>query len=273
MNMGTIRKNMELPPIQPELLCNAIELQGHFEILNNVSKKSGAFFQHFHVENDCEFGFLPEGCINVLFECGGDPNNALVIGIHTKRKILQLKGDRTYFGVKLYSTFGLKNNFCLSKELIDQEIRLGDLISGDDMANRICEQKTFEDKINIFKEYYTKWVDEKYFPCLAEECALLLCSSGGNLSIGNLEERTCYSKRYIQQQFVEHYGISPKLFGMIKRYQSSVSLVIKQERNFSHIAADSEYYDQSHFIKEFKRFTNFSPEQYKKLLVAAVYRE
>lgn len=269
MNRAKQKNNMELPPVQPELMYNTTDHKSHFEILNTVSKKSGAFFQHFYVEKDCEIGFIPEGCINILFECEGDPNHAMILGIHMKRRTLQLKGDCQYFAVKLYSTFGLKNNFRGSGELIDQAIQFNTFISHTDLADRICDPGTFEERIHIFKECYGKWVDDNYFSGLAEECALLLCASGGNMSINHLESQTCYSKRYIQQQFSGHYGISPKLFGMIKRYQNAISQVAEQKQNFSYIAADSEYYDQSHFIKEFKRFTGYSPEQYRNLLFAS----
>lgn len=46
---------------------------------------------------------------------------------------------------------------------------------------------------------------------------------------------------------------------------------MEREQSIAHIAAESGYYDQSHFIKEFKRFTGFTPEQYRKeiLLISA----
>lgn len=266
---GKNRNNLELPPVQPELLLNMAEHKEQFAVLNTVSKKSGVIFQQFRMKEDCEVGFLPEGCVNILFECEGNSDNAIVIGIHTRRKTLNLKKDCLYFGIKMYSTFGLKHIFL--GEFTDREVRLDDFIPNSYLADRLIPHETFEERILIFQDSYRKWINENYFPGLVEECALLLCDSGGNMSIGNLEAYTCYSKRYIQQQFVEHYGISPKVFGMLKRYQSALALLMEREQSIAHIAAESGYYDQSHFIKEFKRFTGFTPEQYRKeiLLISA----
>lgn len=91
----------------------------------------------------------------------------------------------------------------------------------------------------------------------------LINSSSGLVEIKELERKTGYSKRYLDILFKDHLGISPKTLASIIRFQTfykvwanSDSTIFYKENVFDL------YFDQSHFIKEFKRYTGYSPKQY-----------
>lgn len=256
-----------LPPIQPDILFHTSEMKECLTDLGGgTTKKAGAFFYQFRTDEDCTLNFLPEGCVNMLFECGGKIENSRIIGIHTKPEKLVFQGDHTYFGVKLYSTFGLSNKIGEINELVDQVIQFKDMFSKSALADELGATDDFERRMKTFQMFYQGLLDDKYMPGLEEACARILCMSKGNAQIAELEEQTNYTKRYIQQKFVEHYGVSPKLYGMIKRFQSSMVMLLGSERDSSFVAQESGYYDQSHFIKEFRRFVGASPDKYKAMI-------
>lgn len=68
--------------------------------------------------------------------------------------------------------------------------------------------------------------------------------------------------RYLQKLFVQHIGIPPKLYCKISRFQQSLQLLNRQEQSLTSIAYDCGYFDQSHFIREFKAFTGLTPSNY-----------
>lgn len=70
------------------------------------------------------------------------------------------------------------------------------------------------------------------------------------------------SSRYMQKLFVELTGLSPKLYSKINRFQKSLRLVTKEEISLTSVAYDCGYFDQSHFIREFKAFTGSTPSNY-----------
>jgi AraC-like DNA-binding protein len=70
------------------------------------------------------------------------------------------------------------------------------------------------------------------------------------------------SPRYLQNLFLQSSGVTPKLFGKINRFQHSLSLINQKNNSLTNIAYESGYFDQSHFIREFKSFTGVTPSTY-----------
>ena len=72
---------------------------------------------------------------------------------------------------------------------------------------------------------------------------------------------SCYglSERYMEKLFVNLVGITPRTFFSIHRFNKSLGLVLSSGRKLTSIAYDCGYYDQSHFIKEFTKFTGITP--------------
>ena len=68
--------------------------------------------------------------------------------------------------------------------------------------------------------------------------------------------------RYLQKLFYVHTGLSPKSFNKINRFQLSLQLIAKNNQPFTSIAYDCGYFDQSHFIRDFKSFTGVTPSAY-----------
>lgn len=98
-------------------------------------------------------------------------------------------------------------------------------------------------------------------------CIRKIKSSNGNASIKALEKETGYSSRWLNTLFANHVGISPKNLSVITRFQpyyqswaNHVEIPFEQREYYV------DYYDQSHFIKEFKRFTGLLPSSRKKVV-------
>lgn len=81
-------------------------------------------------------------------------------------------------------------------------------------------------------------------------------------NIDNLASRYGLSSRYLQKLFLQYTGLTPKLYSKINRFQNSLRQVNKKNTSLTAIAYDCGYFDQSHFIREFKSFTGFTPSGY-----------
>lgn len=88
--------------------------------------------------------------------------------------------------------------------------------------------------------------------------------------ISKLAEGLSVSQRHLGRVCHDHIGVTPKLMARVYRFEKSFSHLYsqKEEDDFKALI-DLGFYDQSHFIKEFKRFSGMTPEEYKKRAVAS----
>ena len=70
-------------------------------------------------------------------------------------------------------------------------------------------------------------------------------------------------RRQLERKFAKQIGISPKQLGKVIRLQTALKMLLnKKAESLTDIAYESEYYDQAHFIKDFKEFTGTSPKEF-----------
>ncbi len=82
----------------------------------------------------------------------------------------------------------------------------------------------------------------------------LIYSSNGSLSVKELSDQVFWSSRQINRYFNEHFGISLKAYCNILRFKTSL-YHIKEGKLFPEL----NFADQTHFIKEIKRFSGVAP--------------
>ena len=111
------------------------------------------------------------------------------------------------------------------------------------------------ERINILKEYLrTKKInDSKYIHMID-----ILWNSPKEQTVLKIAKDLGYNKRHLYRIFKKQYGVSPKVLLNILRLHLSLTLLLENE-NIANIMDRCGFYDQSHFIKEIKRYTNFSP--------------
>ncbi len=86
--------------------------------------------------------------------------------------------------------------------------------------------------------------------------------SHGSDNVGRLAERFNMSTRQLERTFKDHAGFSPKLFSRIARFQSAIREGYGPIRSLTDLALNCGYYDQSHFIHEFKAFSGHHPRAF-----------
>lgn len=71
------------------------------------------------------------------------------------------------------------------------------------------------------------------------------------------------TQKHLISQFKTYFGLTPKVFHRIFRF-NEILKNIKDKHNllWSDIAYEFGYADQSHFIKEFKQFSGFNPQEF-----------
>ncbi|HBH49673.1 MAG TPA: hypothetical protein DDX98_13590 [Bacteroidales bacterium] len=90
-----------------------------------------------------------------------------------------------------------------------------------------------------------------------------ITASPDQCSIKSIAENAGYSQKHIIKIFKEHVGVTPKEFLRVIRFQKVIQQIeLQKSVDWSAIAYDCGYYDQSHFISDFKLFSGFTPNVY-----------
>lgn len=102
-----------------------------------------------------------------------------------------------------------------------------------------------------------KWVEYKDRITSTTE---LISKSMGLIDMDSLANYACMSARNFERTFLHETGMSPKLLCCIARFNHALDLKLKYpQMKWTSIAYQAGYFDQTHLIKDFKRFCGEAP--------------
>lgn len=90
----------------------------------------------------------------------------------------------------------------------------------------------------------------------------LIFERKGMIAVSDICKELSVGDRYIQQLFQKYVGLSPKFFARIIRFSRIFQLIKENSRDWADVVYEAGYYDQSHFIRNFKAFTGEDPTAY-----------
>ena len=82
----------------------------------------------------------------------------------------------------------------------------------------------------------------------------------GCMNIASLAQEMGYNQKYMDRVFHGETGMTMKKYATIIRLQAAIHYL--QEGKWDEVYEKLGYYDQSHFIKEFKKYTSLTPSQF-----------
>lgn len=83
----------------------------------------------------------------------------------------------------------------------------------------------------------------------------------GNLKITMLAQQLKISQSKLERRFRKIVGASPKKFASIVRFRNVLNIA-SNESSMTQLGLEAGFFDQAHFIKDFKSFTGVTPEKY-----------
>lgn len=83
------------------------------------------------------------------------------------------------------------------------------------------------------------------------------------ISISRMNASIGYSQKHFTDMFRKQVGVTPKAYLKIMRFQKAVRAIdAASATDWAAISQDCGFYDQAHFIHDFKRFSGFTPAKY-----------
>ena len=80
-------------------------------------------------------------------------------------------------------------------------------------------------------------------------------------SVADLADAACLGRKQFERSFRSQVGVNPKEYARIVRFQRALALIQADGSGLSQIAYTSGYSDQSHFIREFRKFSGQTPTE------------
>lgn len=149
--------------------------------------------------------------------------------------------------------------------LTNQALNVADVFGTmlqDILEEQLLSLQTVEEIVPALEVFFSglcphmgRRVDERFIMQTKRIIAL-----GVNTNVTDLAHDFGYTKRTLERRFKDYIGISPQKFLLIKRFQNTL-MQLQGGISWEAIMERSNYYDQAHFIHEFKAFSGLTPSQ------------
>ncbi|NMH89624.1 helix-turn-helix domain-containing protein [Flavivirga algicola] len=222
---------------------------------------------------------VPDGCIEMAFILGDDIKRytsenefilqprEMVLGQTIEPFYIEPTGFVKTFAIRFYP-YGFANfvtepinNLVNTETPIDQ---LFGVENADDLKQKIVKAENTEQRISIVEEFLLERLnDEKTINRIVKNTVDSLLSTNGSVSINSILKDDLSKRRQLERNFKKQIGVSPKQLGKVIRLQTALKMLLDpKSENLTDIAYKSEYFDQAHFIKDFKEFTGINPKEF-----------
>lgn len=210
-------------------------------------------------ERQAPYPVMPDGTQAIYIS----PQGTMVGGAQTETRQLQLLQPGEYFGIWFYPgalryLFDL-NLSEISGQFVDEKYFQCHKFF--QLHTEIYEYKGFSDRVSVCE----RWVLGRYSkkPVTSFDYALsIIYQSLGNERVGNIAAMVGWSPRHLNRQFLEYTGLSTKTFSQVIRAQNLCRQLYLSSKDSIKASLELGYYDQSHLIKEFRKYFNLTPGEF-----------
>lgn len=157
----------------------------------------------------------------------------------------------TFFKQPLHELFRESvslDNFMLRSELLILE-------------EQLCSAKTDPERITIVEQFLISRMRDIEPDSIVLQAIAVIHKHHGNIRIKELLQQIPISQSPFEKRFRSAVGSSAKKFASIVRMKHALQ-AYDPKRSLTELGHEMGFYDQSHFIKEFKNFTGLAPEDY-----------
>jgi len=221
---------------------------------------------------------VPDGCIEMIFTPGEPvkrylPDDsyilqprAMVLGQITEPLYIEPIGRVDVFSVRFYPGGFMPFVTLPLTDMENRDVELEELFGKDGVSleHNVLGAGTTSERIQHVETFLLdKLKDAKTIHHIVKSTVDAILSSGGRLSVEQVSKEVVASRRQLERRFSSAVGLSPKQLAKIIRLQTALKMLLNGEAtSLTDLSYENGYYDQAHFIKDFKEFTGLSPKAF-----------
>jgi AraC-like DNA-binding protein len=198
---------------------------------------------------------VPDGCMDIIYKNG----ELVLVGVMDEGIVVPAHPQDYSFGIRfkpamLPVLLGVSSHEFTNKILPLQEV-----------SSHLYDQLNFKAESQTQKVQKLNAIFEEAFQAVSPNTTVHqavdnIFTCKGDIAIDTVANALHVSKRQLQRLFLTHVGVSPKKFATIIRFFYMFKTLIKTGTDdLAQKAYELGYCDQAHFNKEFKKFSNFTP--------------
>ena len=201
-----------------------------------------------------------------------DCRGAWLSGMQTDFLVVEVARGSSLMGAH-FRTLGARAFFRLPmEEVASKVVNLDDIVGqhARELRERLLESPTPEAKLQTLERFLALRLngwdgDSRRSECLVGHVIERLRRPDGPLSIERLAAEAGVTRRHLVRLFRNQVGLAPKALARVLRFQTVIETVEARGPDairWTDLAYNCGYYDQAHFVQEFRAFAGISPSGY-----------
>lgn len=242
---------------------------------------NSAFIECFWIAEDkrrdiCRERIIPDGFTEIIIHYG-DPyrinidgkwqiqSKHLLAGQISNHFFIENTGWSGMLGIKfrpsaLTHLFDLDMGL-LTDKVIPVESKIGNQLN--EIILIVQSGKDHSEKVRWIDMWFSGFIQSNHvIKSVTDKAVDLIFEKKGMITVKELTDIFQISERQLERHFKKFIGLSPKFFSRIIRFNYIFKLMKEKDRTWTDVAFSSGFFDQSHFIKNFKEFTGEDPSSY-----------
>jgi len=223
---------------------------------------------------------LPRGAVTIIFDVGhrqrldfyaADGKTrlsvppAFITGSHTVSYVSDITADEPVMAVHFrpggaHPFFGkplcdLENTYVGVEQVWGRD--------GRELHERLIDASTVATRFHILEEFFLSrpWSSVHRHPGVT--AAMAAIEDNPSIPMAEIRDLVGMSPKQLIAVFRAEVGLSPKAYARVRRLQMALGLLSAGAVGGARVAADVGYFDQAHFVREFRSFTGMTPTQYR----------
>ncbi|KKI89557.1 AraC family transcriptional regulator [Bacillus sp. SA1-12] len=204
---------------------------------------------------------IPNPCINLVIE----KNKSAIYGVSKTKNSQLIEGKGMVFGIKFKPGGFYPFQKSSISHLTNRYIGLSHIfdVNEAELENEVLHLDNVRTMINKVEHLMMNRLPEKDEKIVfINEIIEHIFANDAITKVETVCEHFKINKRQLQRLFDKYVGVSPKWVIKLYRLQNAAERIDHGHRNWVDLSVELNYYDQSHFIKDFKAIIGKTPEEY-----------
>jgi AraC-like DNA-binding protein len=146
-------------------------------------------------------------------------------------------------------------------KVVDLHDAIGDRLQTLEQA--LHNTSNHETMVTLLNQHFEQVLSQiSYTASPVDKAVDLIFAKKGMIAVAEITATAGVGERQLERLFKKYIGLSPKFYARIIRFSTIFECMQQGDPGWAGLAYEAGFYDQSHFIRNFKAFTGEDPSKY-----------